>query len=157
MIEGLHEILIPEPVSFLPQTIGWLIVAILLLSLAAWIGYRWRRYRQANRYRSLALLRISQIEAELAGPARVSALASIPRLVKRVALEAYPREEVASLSGNAWLEFLDESYGGKDFTEGSGRLLPVLSYVTPEYLEVIREKEISGLTRLVKVWIKKHS
>jgi hypothetical protein len=74
-----------------------------------------------------------------------------------VALKAYPRKDVASLSGNAWLAFLDESYGGKDFTDGPGRLLPVLSYLTPEYLEVIREKEISGLTNLVKVWIKKHS
>ena len=156
MIEGLHEITLPAPVSYLPQTIGWLVVAILILALAIWIGYRVSRHRRANRYRGIALARLVVLEQELTAPERAKALAAIPQLVKRVTLEAYPRTDVASLSGKAWLEFLNESYGGTGFTDGVGRLLPVLSYVSPTHFEGIRTDEVSELTALIRRWIKNH-
>lgn len=156
MIEGLHETTLPAPVSYFPQTIGWWVVAILILALAIWIGYRIARYRRANRYRGIALDRLAELERELTTPERAKALATIPQLVKRVTLEAYPRSDVASLSGKAWLEFLNESYGGTGFTDGVGKLLPVLSCVAPSHFEGIREKEMSELTALIRRWIKTH-
>jgi hypothetical protein len=157
MIEGLHEITLPEVVSYMPRTVGWLIVTVLLLALGTWVAFRWSRYRQANRYRSLALKRLTELECGFAvAQQRAGALITVPRLVKRVALEAYPREDVASLSEKSWLEFLDESYGGTGFTDGPGRLLPVLSYVSPTSFQNIRDKEISELMELVKRWVKKH-
>src|SRR5262245_3171457 len=39
-------------------------------------------------------------------------------LVRRTALAAFPRQEVASLAGPAWLAFLDRSYGGHEFSQG---------------------------------------
>ena len=156
MIEGLHDITLPAPVSYLPQTIGWLVAAILILALAVWIGYRVARHRRANQYRGIALARLAELEQDLTSPFRTRALAAIPQLVKRVTLEAYPRTDVASLSGEAWLEFLDESYGGTDFAGGAGKLLPVLSYVSPTRLEGIPDNELFELTALIQRWIKKH-
>ena len=54
----------------------------------------------------------------------------LPRLVKQTALAFRPRTEVAALSGEPWLQFLDASYGEKGFTEGPGRLLPKLAYAS---------------------------
>jgi hypothetical protein len=156
MIQELHEIALPQPVSYVPQTIGWLVAAILLLLLAAWGRYRWRRYRRANKYRVLALSRLSELEGELLTAGRRRALVNIPQLVKRVALQAYPREDIASLNGEAWLEFLGSNYRRKDFTDGPGRLLPILAYSSPHVLDGIRDKEISELTALLKKWIKIH-
>lgn len=156
MIEGLHEITLPAPVSYVPQTIGWLIVAILVLALAFWVGFRVARHRRANRYRGIALARLAVLEQEITTQGRTRALGAIPQLVKRVTLEAYPRMDVASLSGEKWLEFLDASYGGTGFTEGAGRLLPVLSYVAPTRFEGIRKNEVSELTVLIRRWIRKH-
>ena len=59
---------------------------------------------------------------------RPAAVAEIPVLVKGIALAFGPRSEVASLTGDAWLQFLDRSYGGSGFTEGPGRLLPTIAY-----------------------------
>ena len=98
-MERLHEITLPGPVSYFPQTVGWGIVAIFLLSLGIWIGWRVARYRIANRYRGVALDQLAVLVRELRTPARGQALAAIPQLVKRVTLEAYPRVDVASLSG----------------------------------------------------------
>ena len=156
MIEGLHDITLPAPVSYLPQTVGWWVVAFLISGLALWIGIRIVRHRRANRYRRIALGRLAVLEQELTTPARTQILAAIPQLVKQVALEAYPREDVACLSGMPWLEFLNKSYGGEGFTESAGRLLPVLSYVSPTGLEGIPETETAELTALIERWIKKH-
>jgi hypothetical protein len=157
MIEGLHEIALPEMVSYMPRTVGWLIVAVLLLALGTWIAHRWKRFRRANRYRGLALKRLAELERGFAvAQQRIGALTAVPQLVKRVALEAYPRKDVASLSEKSWLEFLDESYGGTGFTEGPGRLLPVLSYVSPVAVQNIRDKAILELMELLKRWVKKH-
>ncbi|NIM02313.1 MAG: DUF4381 family protein, partial [Acidobacteria bacterium] len=43
---------------------------------------------------------------------RDDAIAALPVLVKETALTYRPRSEVAALSGDSWLRFLDESYGG---------------------------------------------
>ncbi|HEX4987063.1 MAG TPA: DUF4381 domain-containing protein, partial [Burkholderiales bacterium] len=70
-----------------------------LLAVAAWALWRWHRRREANRYRREAL-------AELA---RLEDVAGIPPLLKRTALAAWPRKEVAALSGAQWVAFLRAS------------------------------------------------
>jgi len=155
-LEGLHAIVLPAPVSWLPQTIGWYAVLTLLLGLGTWIGYRIRRRHRANRYRGLALVRLDEIERLLATGDRVAALAELPELVKRTALEAYPRAQVASLSGDEWLSFLDRSYDGTSFTDGPGRLLPKLAYDPPAETGRPDSDEIRGLTNLLRRWIRHH-
>ena len=66
---------------------------------------------------------------------------------------------MASLSGDAWLRFLDESYGGKGFTQGPGRLLPTLAYSPLSNLEQLVEthpSEMNGLIQLIREWIQQH-
>ena len=85
--------------------VGWCVLVLLLL----WLGWRfWKRW-QANAYRREALRELGEIET---APER------LPELLKRVALVAYPRAEVAELSGDAWLGFLDGTLGSTDFTSG---------------------------------------
>ena len=79
-----------------------------------------RRFRK-NRYRRLALEELAVIEQELQQPERrAKALAEIPVLLKWTALAAFPRSEVAGLSGEKWLAFLDKTIGGKRFHGGRG-------------------------------------
>jgi hypothetical protein len=142
-LEGLREIRLPEPVSYAPQTIGWWIVFALLLLIALYVAFRlWRRWRR-NAYRRRAL-------AHLAAMERDGAPALLPRLLKRTALDAWPREEVANLSGDAWLAFLDRVYGGVGFTSGPGRVLPALAYGEP------RVDDAPALFSLARTWIRTH-
>jgi len=82
-------------------------------------------------------------------------LSDLPALVKRVCLAIAPRERVAGLSGNAWLEFLDSTWRGNDFTSGSGRLLPELSYGTPQSLPGPSDDRMRELFALLRRWIRR--
>jgi hypothetical protein len=73
----------------------------------------------------------------------------LAELLKRVALVAYPRLQVASLSGIEWLRFLDETVGTTDFSVGPGQQLVriydrAISAPSPELLQLARH------------WIRQH-
>lgn len=105
LLDLMHELVMPEPVSWLPQTDGWWVVLGWLLAMVAVAALRYRSWRRRNRYRREALAALRQIEAGAADDPRASAVA-IAELVKRTALAAWPREQVAALYGQAWAEFL---------------------------------------------------
>ena len=157
-LENLHEILLPDAVNWVPQTIGWYVIFGLVLFVTGyWVYGRLQRFRR-NRYRRLALTELAFIERELQQPeGRAKALAEIPVLLKQTALAAFPRSEVAGLSGDRWLAFLDKTMGGKDFTEGEGRLLPELAYAPVSRISNIPGETIGKLLQIVRHWIKVHS
>jgi hypothetical protein len=156
-LEKLHEILLSDPVSWMPQTVGWYAIFGLILFVAGWWVYgRLRRFRK-NRYRRLALAELAFIERNLRQPEkRAKALAEIPVLLKGTALSAFPRSEVAALSGERWLSFLDKTMDGRDFTEGEGRLLPELAYAPGTRISKLPDETIDKLLRLARQWIKTH-
>ena len=110
-----------------------------------WLGARALSHRRANLYRREALALL---------PAPSASLASLPELVKRTALSAYPRESVASLTGESWLAFLDRTGNTKAFTQGPGRRLVDLAYA-PE--ATIPPGERTELIATVRQWIEHHS
>lgn len=151
MTPDLHDIVLPEPVSLMPQTPAWWVALGLVVVALAWAALTAARRYRADRYRRLALARLAEIERDLPAPA---ALARLPILVKQTALACRPRAEVAALSGEPWLRFLDESVGGEAFTRGPGRLLPALAYARPGEVSA---SELRELTRLVRRWIRRHA
>src|SRR5688572_7397484 len=144
-MDQLKEIPLPQPISWMPQTPAWYVLAGLVVLLLAWLIVRAVRAYRRNRYPRAALMELEQIR---------SAAASDPAaLVKRVAFQVAAREKVASLSGDAWLTFLDKSYRGTGFTTGPGRLLPALSYRGPSS---IAPEQGASLMDLVATWIRRH-
>ncbi|MFY0661970.1 MAG: DUF4381 domain-containing protein [Shimia sp.] len=104
LINQLAEVPDPAPVSMVPQTAGWLVVAGIVVAVAAWRGWRmWQRYR-ANAYRRAAS---KALERAADDPAAVSGI------LKRAAMVAYGRRRVAGLSGQAWVAFLAETGEGQ--------------------------------------------
>jgi hypothetical protein len=156
-LEKLHELFLPDPVSWKPQTIGWYVVfGLVLFVIGCWVYGRVRCYR-TNRYRRLALAELAVIERELQRPEkRARALSEIPVLLKGTALSAFPRSEVAGLSGTRWLAFLDKTLGAKDFTQSEGRLLSELAYAPVQRITQVSDEQIGNLLRLVRRWIKRH-
>ena len=152
-LANLQELPLPEPVSYAPQTAGWYLLLAIALMLAAVVVFRWRRHRASNRYRREALSALVRIERESSG---AGALDQLPALVKQTLLAFAPREDVAQLSGNRLLQFLDSTYGGTEFTAGPGRLLPKCSYGSPDALAAIPPDEAAELLALLRRWIKRH-
>jgi hypothetical protein len=104
LLNQLAEVPDPAPVSMVPQTAGWLVVAGIVLAFVVWRGWRmWGHYR-ANAYRRAALKELAQAGDD---PAVVSGI------LKRAAMAAYGRRRVAGLSGAAWVAFLAETGAGQ--------------------------------------------
>ena len=156
-LEKLHEIVMPASASWAPQTIGWYVLfGLVLLVAGGWVYRCLRRFRK-NRYRRLALEELTVVERELQEPERrAKALAEIPVLLKWTALAAFPRSEVAALTGEQWLAFLDRNLGGKDFKEGPGRFLSELAYAPAEKTARFSDESIRNLLQLIRRWTKRH-
>lgn len=153
-VAGLIDIPLPQPVSLWPQTLTSRIAVLLLIVCAIAALWWFIRHWRANRYRREALAELKRITrnrsaSECDDDERVLELS---RLVRRTALAAFPRETVAPLTGSAWLTFLDSSYGGRDFSQGAGRLLASVPYQHMPQKSI----RLQALTRLVRKWIKVH-
>lgn len=139
LFELLEPVPLPQPVSMAPQTAGWIWLGLLLLAIviaSVWAAIRQRR-KNAYRKQALAELKIASKDA-----------ARIAEIVRRTALTAYPRTEVASLHGADWLAFLDRSYNGTGFSEGPGRQIADAPYK--------RQIASPDLYAIARTWISTH-
>lgn len=153
-LAGLREIPLPPEPSWMPQTIGWIGVAVVLAAAFGW--WAWRRHRRwvANRYRRDALAELAVLEARMTVAAeRAAAVAAVPALLKRTALACEPRPEVAALSNEAWLTFLDRTFPPGGFVAGPGRWLPLLAY---GYEGRVAEDDVRAVVALARRWIAGH-
>ena len=95
-LDNLRDLAEPSPVSWWPLAPGWWVVLGLLALITGWVVVRTWRHWRANAYRRAAL-------RELQSANDVSQIAEI---LKRAALVAYPRSDVAALTGPAWIDWL---------------------------------------------------
>jgi hypothetical protein len=109
-------------VDWWPPAPGWWALAALLLLAMGW-GY-WQYRRSA--LRRVALKELGRLARAEPDDGRLSA--ALNQLLRRVALACFAREQVAGLSGEAWLEFLDAQAQVKGFVAGPGRVLATAPY-----------------------------
>lgn len=150
LLSQLRDIHYPNAISFWPPAIGWYISCgfFLFCVLLSFILYYW--YRKKTQMRRLLLQKISQLKMS-AGEKEASIFAELSVLLKRAALYAFPREEVASLYGKAWLEFLDKTSNNNNaFTQGTGKILAAAPYQQQHAYQ----KEEFFL--LIEVWVKRN-
>lgn len=150
-IEQLQELPLPAAISYAPQTWGWLLVLTLLLLLtAAWLAHRLYRWRH-NRYRREALARLDQLRQKPDN----AALREIAPLLKRVALSMPQQPEVASLSGQAWQDFLQRSTP-LTLPQDFARQLTTLTYAPDSALQALDEPRRQALLSLCRQWVETH-
>lgn len=156
-LDRLHDIIVPPPVPWWPPAPGvqWLFVcgAVVLLAVVLRAFLHWQR----NRYRREALAEFRRWDAMLSQEkSRLIGLSGLAELLKRTALSAFPREEVAALTGAPWLAFLDRTGGGgAAFASEEGALLEAAAYraVSEDQLEAARVRQAA---ELVERWIEHH-
>jgi len=125
----LRDIHLPDAISWWPPAIGWWILAV-LIPLCCYLIFR--LYKRLTRKTALKFakkqLKSLKLDEELGKQKKLIALSS---LMRRTAVSLYPRSEVASLTGEAWLNFLDQSIPIKSFNSDIGWLLTNALY-SPE-------------------------
>ena len=150
-LAALRDYHLPDPPGWWPPAPGWWVLIAVGL-LAALLFAVWMRRRR----RCLAAAR--QARAELAALDRQFALdrdsgvylREISKLLRRYAIRAFPQHQVAALTGEDWLRFLDHHGGGKAFTAGPGRLL-----LDAPYRPAVDEG-LDALVALVRAWVERN-
>jgi hypothetical protein len=147
LLDLMHDLVRAEPVAWTPQTIGWAVVAVWLVTVTGLIIWHRIQHWRRNRYRREALAELRQIgqQQDLDQQGMAYAIAT---LLKRTALAAFERSQVADLYGNEWADFLRRSSGNDSLIERNADALGNAAY----------SKAANGQDLLVpaKRWIQVH-
>lgn len=148
-LENLRDLAVLAPVAFWPPAPGaWIVLAGLVAMLVLVLRDARRRHR-ANAYRRAALAELDALAASPRPDAR--SIERVSEVMKRAALVAFPREQVAPLSGARWADFLAGSGRGKLDAPALRRLL-CEAYGThgPEPADIRR------LIEQARIWVAAH-
>jgi len=144
----LRDLHLPAPPGWWPPAPGWWLLMAIAAGLLAWFAWRALNAWLAARPRRVALARLRRGEGEYAASGDVARLAkTLSELVRRAMLAYVPRGEVAGLTGEAWLGFLDRGLDKPLFTQGPGRELEALPYRPPAQQA---SADVGGLVRAVR-------
>ena len=153
-LDRLQDIVRLEPVSWWPPAQVWLFViaigAIWTLYAILLATYRWLQ----NAYRRQAERELLAIDLSADGHDLQSLTLQVARTLKRVALVAYPREKVASLSGDAWLRFLNDTCEGVDFLRDPVALLGNATH--DSRMQPVNDEEFLEILMSARIWIASH-
>lgn len=128
----LRDLHLPDAIGWWPLAPGWWFVLAVIattIGYGLWRAYEKRRYNAPRRY---ALRELSRCETEfLAHRNPVTLGKQLSELLRRGMLAYAPREEVAGLTGDAWLAWLDRGMPLPYFHTEGGRSLLELPYRDP--------------------------
>lgn len=144
-LKGLH---LPDPISWWPPAIGWWLMGlgiIILTVLLFWVIKRVTRKTAVKKAKVILLAIKNNSELDNA-----QKLCELSILIRRVAISIAPRTDVASLTGSAWLSFLDSHLKNSPFSTGVGVKLAYAPYQPT----LVTESEILQLISLCEEWLK---
>ena len=131
-LNNLRDIVIPDPPAFWPPAPGVWVALGIVVAIALLVGWRLYERRKRNAYRKAGLLLLDGVRTAH----------DVVVVMKRVALAAFPREQVASLYGNEWAAFLHATCPRSDFSA----LITTGADTEPD----------QALIELAEVWIRRH-
>jgi hypothetical protein len=144
----LKDIHLPNNVSAWPPAPGWIILAVLLPVLLALGVYLYKRIRRKTALKSAAQMLNALRKEDVQDPLQV--LVALSAWLRRVAISTAPRADVASLSGSAWLAYLDTQLADAPFSQGIGRCLAGSQYQRKAPEDV----DLDALFNLCERWLK---
>jgi Ca-activated chloride channel family protein len=126
-------------------------LAIAALCAIAYGCYLLYKLWAKNRYRREGVTSLKELRrAYDQDPESVDYLERYSQLLKRVALTHYSREQVASLTGEAWVAFLDRTGSTSEFGMGPGQVLIDGNYARETFFR------IDELHKIGDLWIRNH-
>lgn len=145
-LKGLH---LPESISWWPPALGWwllLLVGMVLLVLC----YQWvRRFVRKTPVKTAKILLAGiKQDTRLDNAQKVRELSV---LLRRVAMSVSPEMDVAGLTGQAWLAFLDTSMKKPSFSAGLGACLADAPYRQA----MLSDAELAQLIALCEEWLRR--
>lgn len=146
----LADIHLPQAPAAWPPAWGWWLLLALVLAMGVFLVVKYRRFKARKQRRQQVLHALDTLAQRLHKERNTAAIADLNILLRRLALTHFPRQQVASLTGKKWLEFLDKSANMTEFTQGAGRILADAPYLA----EVTESADIDALIKVVRKWVR---
>ncbi|MFM2580935.1 DUF4381 domain-containing protein [Vibrio fortis] len=149
ILRDIQDVAVPDSVSWLPQTIGWKVLGVVLIMALAYAAYRYACYRWHNRYRQEALDVLGQLD-----PSDKSSAKRVFEVLKSVL--RYLNARNASVHGQRALATLDGYLPKKTSTifQDTASKIWIDSLINPSiYLTFEQRVEI---IEKATTWVKVH-
>lgn len=145
----LRDLHLPEAIGWWPLAPGWWVLIALLAIVLGFVLRAWLRVRARGAARRYALRELNAIERQYADNKNpVQFGANLSELLRRTMLAYAPRHDVAGLTGDAWLAWLDEGLAQPVFSSGPGRQIVELPYRNPD--EALNVSDVDRLLAAVR-------
>ncbi len=141
----LRDLHLPEAISWWPLAPGWWVVIGIVLVGLGFLLRAWLRTRARGAARRYAMRQLDVLEQQFNEHRDPVAFGSdLSELLRRTMLAYAPRQDVAGLTGDAWLQWLDRDLAQPLFSNGPGRQILELPYRKPSI-----ELPVADMDRLV--------
>jgi len=129
----LRDLHLPEAIGWWPLAPGWWVVLTVVVAVLGYLLWRVYKRWRFNAPRRFALLELARYEADFFEHRNPVMLGKqVSELLRRAMLAYAPRDEVAGLTGEAWLAWLDCGMPVPYFHTEGGKSLLNLPYRDPE-------------------------
>lgn len=174
-LADLHDIHLPEAIGWWPLAPGWwLLLGFIIMLLAALLFYRRWRKIQKNRpvdfstehVMKAAMLEFASIEQrhlnckEQTDDHARQTVADISQLLRRCAVQLArinnDSQAIAGITGDDWLNWLDQQWERDDFMQGAGRILTEAPYRKLQNSSPDSDR-LQDLFNVCRLWLEKKS
>ena len=145
-LDNLHDIIVPEPIGIFPLAPGWTVLILLFLTLLFHFG--WQKY---TLYKKAQYRRDAIAELESLRENSMEDILSLLSLAKRVGISAYGRERIATLTEDAWWDFMQSHSKAEIQADLREQIDKVLYAEKP-----LDDADYSALFLQIERWISTH-
>ena len=155
LLSQLHDIQLPEAIGWWPLAFSWWILIFSVTSILVGVLWYYLDLKRRNAYRVSAATKLEAImnDHELL---ELKKIARINRLLKRVALTAFGRNQTSALQSHDWVRFLHNTCS---YIEQPENLREIIEMGYKDYPHVINQDVGHSLQTLhdyASKWIKGH-
>lgn len=146
LLTQLKDIHMPELFIASSIPLGWWLLGITVIMAFTGIGLYLIKWYKSPKQTAIRMIKIIEKES-IHNIGSSDYLSEVSEILRRVALSYYPRNQVAGLTGKAWLEFLDKTGKTKQFVVIGQPL------ITGPYQKNVTY-DCQALFQLIYLWIK---
>lgn len=146
----LRDLHLPEAIGWWPPAPGWWFLILLAVAAIVYVVYRSLRQWRRNAMRRVALKELRRIQKDYAsGVDEITLAIELSALLRRAMLAYAAREEVAGLTGERWLHWLDQGLDEKPFANGAGHNVESLPYRRADRIE--DDVDVQGMIDAIRL------
>lgn len=150
----LRDIHLPDAISWWPPAIGWWVMLLAIILMALAIIFIIKKMKQVS-VRKIALTEFDKIKLSYQKHQNKILLSQqLTQLLRQVSLSSQQRDQVASATGEQWLELLNNIHPKGIFELKWLELLSISSY--QKQADYDAEELIDHIERWINTYPKKH-